>query len=42
MSAKAMQRAVFEVPGHDAPADTLVVHDQIERKVLDKEFRMMA
>ena len=42
MSAKPMQSAVFEVPRHDPAADAFIVHDQVERKVLDEEFGVMA
>src|SRR6516164_7345651 len=41
VGAKAMQCAVFEVPRHDPSANALIVNDQVERKVLDKEFGVM-
>jgi hypothetical protein len=37
MGAEAMDRAVVEVPGHNAAAHALV-HDQVEREVLDEEL----
>src|SRR4051794_37543971 len=42
MGAKAMQGAVFEVPRHDPAANPLIIHDQVEREVLDKELGMVA
>ena len=31
-------RAVVEVPGHDAAAGALLVHDQVEGEILDEEL----
>ncbi len=42
MRAEAVDRAVLEVPRHDAAADALVVHDQVEREILDKELGVVA
>ncbi len=42
MRAKAVQSTIIEAPRHDPAAGALVVGDQVEREVLDKEFRMMA
>ena len=42
MSAKPVQAAIFEVPCHDTAAGALIVHDQVESKIFDKEFRFVA
>src|SRR6516225_2884412 len=42
MRTKAMQGAVFEVPCHDPAACSFLVHDQVERKILDEELRIIA
>src|SRR5580693_40447 len=42
MRPKPVQAAVFEVPRHDPAAGALLVHDQVERKILDKKFRIVA
>ncbi len=36
--AEAVQRAVLEVPCHDAAALALVVHEKVEREILDEEL----
>ena len=36
--AEAVQGAVLEVPGQDAAADALLVHDEIEGEILDEEL----
>ena len=41
VGAEAMDRAVVEVPRHDAAADALV-HDQVEREILDEELGVVA
>jgi hypothetical protein len=33
--------ARLEIPGHHAPAGALLVHDQVEREILDEEFRLV-
>ena len=33
-----MQRAVIELPGRDAAASAIRIHDQIEREILDEEL----
>src|SRR6185437_411243 len=38
MSAEAMQRAVFHVPGEKAAARAVILHQQVERDVFDKEL----
>ena len=38
LRAEAMQRAVIELPRRHAAAMAGIVHDQIEREVLDEEF----
>jgi hypothetical protein len=38
LRAEAVQAAVLEVPGGDAAADALVVHDQVEGDVFDEEL----
>src|SRR5215469_17272962 len=42
MGTKAMQGTVFEVPCHHAAACAFLVHDQIERKILNEELRVVA
>ena len=42
MRAEAVQRAVLEVPRHDAAAGALLVHDQVEREILDEELGIVA
>src|SRR5215471_15539690 len=42
MRAKPVQGPILEVPGHDPAAGTLLVHDQVERKILDEELRVVA
>ncbi len=39
--AKPVDRTVFEAPGEQAPADAVVVHQQIEREVFDEEPRFV-
>ncbi len=41
LGAEAVQRAVVQVPGHDAAARAVLVHDQVEREVLDEELRVV-
>ena len=38
MGAEAMQRAVLEVPGHDAAAGAVLVHDEVEGEIFDEEL----
>ncbi len=38
MRAEAMDRAVLEVPRHHADAGAVLVHDQVEREILDEEL----
>ncbi len=38
MGVEAVQAAVFEVPGHDAAAGALLVHDQVEHEIFDEEL----
>src|SRR4051794_17179982 len=42
MSAKPVQAAILEVPRHNSATGALLVHDQVQRKVFDKEFRAIA
>jgi hypothetical protein len=39
---KPVQCAVFEVPRDNAAATSLLIHDQIEGEIFDKELRVMA
>ncbi len=41
MSAEAVDGAVREIPGDDAAAGAFLVHDQIEREVLDEELGLV-
>ena len=41
LGTEAMDAAVFQVPGHHAAANALLVHDQVEREVLDEEFHVV-
>ena len=36
-----VDRAVVQVPGHDAAADAVLVHDQVEREVLDEKLGLV-
>ena len=38
LGAEAVDGAVLQVPGHDAAADAFLVHDQVEREILDEEL----
>src|SRR5690348_18418553 len=37
VGAEAMDRPVFKTPGEQTPADTVVVHQQVDCKILNKE-----
>ena len=39
---KPVKGAVFQAPGHHAPAGAVIVHDEIEGEVLDEELRLVA
>ena len=41
LGAEAVDAAILQAPGGDAAADALLVHDQVERDVLDEEFAVM-
>ena len=36
-----MNGAVVQIPGHDAPAGAVFVHDKVKREVFDVEFRIV-
>ena len=38
LGTEAVHGAVFEVPGHHAAADALIIHDQVEGEILDEEL----
>ena len=38
MGTETMQRPVLHVPGEHAAADSVFVHQQVEREVFDEEF----
>ena len=38
---KAMDGAVVEIPGHDAGAGSVRLHDQVEREIFDEELRVV-
>ena len=42
LRAEAVDRAVIEVPGDDAPAVALRPHDEVEREIFDEEFCRVA
>ena len=42
MGAEAVDRPVRQVPRHDAATDALLVHDQVEGEILDKELGVVA
>ncbi|MND87832.1 hypothetical protein D3C80_798400 [compost metagenome] len=42
LGGEAMDRAVIEVPRHDARATAVCRHDEVEREIFDKEFRVVA
>src|SRR5580698_4652617 len=39
MRQKAMQRPVLQIPGEQAAANAVVIHQQIERKIFNEELR---
>lgn len=41
LRAEAVQRAIFQAPGHDATAGAFFIHDQVDGEVFDKEFNVM-
>src|SRR3954470_2796059 len=41
LRAEAMDRAVVEIEGHHAAAAAVLVHDQVNREILDEEFRIV-
>src|ERR1700743_267615 len=41
MRAEAMQRTILEIPGQEATADAVIVHQQVEREVFDEEYRVV-
>src|SRR4026209_1148018 len=41
LGVEAVHGAVIEIPGHHADAVALVVHDQVDGEILDKELRLV-